>query len=103
MNERNPGPARTFSALSIIAIVTMLLLLATTAYLLHTNRVLRQELASREHLLPTQKQSESEARKAETDQENQRRVKEHLELLSLRGRVAQLTRELRERTNPATA
>jgi hypothetical protein len=104
MNERNPRPARTLSALNIVAIVAILLLLASTAYLLHISGALRQQLASREHL-PTQKQSEPEANtpKGETDEEHQRRVKEHLELLSLRGRVAQLTRELKERTNPATA
>jgi len=62
-------------------------------------------LASRENPHPARKQSEPEAStpKRESDEEHQRRVKEHLELLSLRGRVAQLTRELGERTNRAMA
>ena len=73
---------------------TILLLLASTAYLWHTNEALRRQLASRDHPAPIQKQSEPEAgaSKGESDEDRQRRIKEHLELLSLRGRVAQLTR-----------
>jgi RNA polymerase sigma factor (sigma-70 family) len=82
------------------------LLLISAAYLVHRNASLRQELANLRAQTDSSPQTNANvigAQSGTSDEEIRRLRKEHLELLTLRGRIAQLSRELHARTNSETA
>lgn len=83
----------------------IVLLLISAACLVRRNAALRQELASLRAQAPASSQTNTSFIGAQpgTLDEEARRRKEHLELLTLRGRIAQLSRELRARTNSELA
>lgn len=90
-----------FSRPVLLALLAILIaaLLISIVCLLRVNGNLRQQLVITQSSERVQETRVVQQAGTLTAQERERRVKEHLELLSLRGRVAQLARELRERTN----
>jgi hypothetical protein len=78
------------------------LLLISAACLVWRNASLRQELAILRAGAPSPSQTNPNfigAQPGISNEETRRRTREHLELLTLRGRIAQLSRELRALTN----